>query len=120
MTVLRIVPNIDTKEPAKLRAFYTGLFGLSVVMDMGWVVTLASETGTKPQISFAEQGGADTPVPDLSIEVDNLEEVLQRAHDAGIAIEYGPVEEDWGVARFFIRDPAGRLLNILTHKQPEP
>ena len=34
---------------------------------------------------------------------------------AGIAIEYGPQNEPWGVRRFYVRDPFGRLINILTH-----
>lgn len=34
---------------------------------------------------------------------------------AGYAIEYGPVDEPWGVRRFFMRDPAGTLVNILMH-----
>jgi catechol 2,3-dioxygenase-like lactoylglutathione lyase family enzyme len=54
-------------------------------------------------------------VPDLSIEVDNLEDIYHRALAAGFAVEYGPTKEPWGVTRFFVRDPFGRLLNILTH-----
>ena len=34
---------------------------------------------------------------------------------AEIAIEYGPVEEPWGVRRFYVRDPFGKLVNILVH-----
>jgi lactoylglutathione lyase len=30
-------------------------------------------------------------------------------------VEYGPVDEPWGVRRFFVRDPAGTLVNILMH-----
>jgi catechol 2,3-dioxygenase-like lactoylglutathione lyase family enzyme len=54
-------------------------------------------------------------VPDLSIEVDNLDEMHARMLEAGIAIEYGPASEPWGVRRFYVRDPFGRLVNILTH-----
>lgn len=54
-------------------------------------------------------------MPDLSIEVDNLQDVLERMRAAGIALEYGPADEPWGVRRFFVRDPFGRLLNILAH-----
>jgi catechol 2,3-dioxygenase-like lactoylglutathione lyase family enzyme len=54
-------------------------------------------------------------VPDLSVEVDELAEVHARALAAGLAVEYGPVREPWGVTRFFIRDPFGRLVNILAH-----
>jgi len=54
-------------------------------------------------------------VPDLSVEVDDLEEALRRVRDAGIALEYGPADEPWGVRRFYVRDPFGRLVNILQH-----
>ena len=30
-------------------------------------------------------------------------------------IEYGPAREPWGVRRFYVRDPFGRLVNILAH-----
>ena len=63
----------------------------------------------------ASEGGAGTPVPALSIEVDDLEAVLARVRLAGIEIVHGPVDEAWGVRRFFIRDPGGRLLNVLQH-----
>ena len=33
----------------------------------------------------------------------------------GLPIEYGPTREPWGVTRFYVRDPFGRLVNILAH-----
>ncbi len=42
MTVKRIVANIATPSVEALRDFYADLFDLSVVMDHGWIVTLAS------------------------------------------------------------------------------
>jgi hypothetical protein len=30
-------------------------------------------------------------------------------------VEYGPADEPWGVRRFFVRDPVGKLVNILSH-----
>lgn len=67
------------------------------------------------QISFLSEGGSGTPVPDLSIEVDDLDAALERMKTAGVAIEYGPADEPWGVRRFYVRDPFGKLVNILTH-----
>ena len=52
----------------------------------------------------------------FSIEVDNLDEVHQRLLAAGLAIEYGPKREPWGVRRLYVRDPFGRLVNILAHE----
>jgi catechol 2,3-dioxygenase-like lactoylglutathione lyase family enzyme len=68
------------------------------------------------QVSFGTQGGSGTPVPDLSIEVDDLEAALARFRKAKVPIEYGPVSEAWGVRRFYVRDPFGELVNILQHE----
>jgi uncharacterized glyoxalase superfamily protein PhnB len=54
-------------------------------------------------------------VPELSIEVDDLDMALRKLTERGFAIEYGPVVEPWGVRRFFVRDPFGRLVNVLSH-----
>ncbi len=56
-------------------------------------------------------------MPDISIEVDDLDAVLRRAAAAGLSIEYGPTDEPWGVRRFYLRDPFGRLINILVHRE---
>lgn len=117
MTVKRIVANIATVEPGMAQAFYGELFGLSLVMDHGWIQTYAAEpVSGAPQVSFASEGGSGAPVPDLSIEVDDLDAVLARARAAGHAITYGPADEPWGVRRFFLRDPFGRLINVLAHR----
>ncbi|HEL4257207.1 VOC family protein [Stenotrophomonas maltophilia] len=115
MAVRRIVANIATPDPTRAAAFYGGILGMPVVMDHGWIVTYAGQHTAPAQLSFASEGGSGTPVPDLSIEVDDLDDVLQRIRSAGIDVVYGPVEEPWGVRRFFVRDPLGRLLNLLSH-----
>ena len=115
MAVKRVVANLATSQPELARAFYGDLVGLDLAMDMGWIVTLTGAAGAKAQVSFASDGGSGTQVPDLSIEVDNLDEVYARMLEAGTAIEYGPASEPWGVRRFYVRDPFGRLVNILTH-----
>jgi uncharacterized glyoxalase superfamily protein PhnB len=84
-------------------------------MDMGWIATYGSEQRMNVQISFASQGGSDTPTPDLSIEVDDLDAAFKRMAEAGVVVEYGPADEPWGVRRFYVRDPFGKLVNILSH-----
>jgi catechol 2,3-dioxygenase-like lactoylglutathione lyase family enzyme len=85
-------------------------------MDMGWIVTHGSSERMTIQVSFMTEGGSGTPVPDLSIEVDDLDAALRRVKKAKIAIEYGPTREPWGVRRFYVRDPFGKLINILAHE----
>jgi catechol 2,3-dioxygenase-like lactoylglutathione lyase family enzyme len=115
MKVERIVANIDTQDIAAARRFYQDVLGLDLLMDMGWIATYGSSAEMKVQISFMSQGGSGTPVPDLSIEVDDVDAALEAMKSAGFAIEYGPADEPWGVRRFYVRDPFGKLVNILAH-----
>lgn len=115
MAVLRVVTNIAAQQVEKAETFYADILGMHSAMNLGWIVTFASECSTTPQISIASEGGSGTAVPDLSIEVDNLDEVYDRAVAAGFVVEYGPTTETWGVRRFYVRDPFGRLVNILSH-----
>jgi lactoylglutathione lyase len=117
MTVLRIVADLPAADPAALAAFYCDLLGLDLLMDQGFVATVGSATSTRVQLSLASEGGSGTPVPAISVEVDDLAPVLERARRLNVPIDYGPVDEPWGVRRFFLRDPAGSLVNILTHIQ---
>lgn len=116
MTVKRIVLDIAADSVDDVRAFYVELFDLKTTMDMGWIATLTSGETAPVQLSIASEGGSGTPVPDASIEVDDVDEVFRRAQDLGHRIEYELTDEPWGVRRFFLRDPAGKLLNVLSHK----
>lgn len=107
--------NIATDDVAAADRFYRDILGLELLMDHGWIRTYGSTSRMAVQVSVASQGGSDTPVPDLSIEVDDLAEALRRVQDSGTPVEYGPVNEPWGVRRFHVRDPLGRLVNILQH-----
>ena len=116
MDVKRIVANVAVADPAAAKSFYQDILGLDVLMDMGWIATYGSSQSMSVQISFMTQGGSDTPVPDLSIEVDDLDAALARVKKAKLPIEYGPTREPWGVRRFFVRDPFGNLVNVLAHE----
>ncbi|MDR5859927.1 glyoxalase [Halomonas eurihalina] len=116
MKVKRIMANTATEDLDKAEAFYGGILGLERLMDHGWFRTYGSEEQMRVQVSFGAEGGSGTEVPDLSIEVDDLETALARFEEASVPIEYGPVSEPWGVRRFYVRDPFGKLVNILQHE----
>ena len=113
--VKRVVANVGAADPAAATRFYRDILGLEVVMDLGWIVTCGSDEQMTVQISFLSEGGSGAPVPDVSIEVDDIDVVLSQMTKAKIPIEYGPADEPWGVRRFFVRDPFGTLVNILSH-----
>lgn len=113
--VKRIVSNIKTHDLSLADHFYHQILGLEILMDHGWIRTFGNKEAAGVQISFAVQGGNDTQVPDLSIEVDNIEEIYEKMKMAGFEIRYDITDEDWGVRRFFVRDPFGKVVNILCH-----
>lgn len=116
MKVKRIVANINTKDITAAKSFYQDVLGLDLLMDHGWIRTYGLNDEMDIQISFASQGGSETATPDLSIEVDDVDAALEGMKRAGFPIEYGPVDELWGVRRFYVRDPFGKLINILSHE----
>ena len=115
MIIKRITTNIAADDLAEARRFYGDVLGLDVAMDLGWIITFAASAQSAPQLSIASDGGSGTAVPDISIEVDDLDQAVQRVREAGFKIQYGPVDEPWGVRRFYVRDPFGKLINILAH-----
>ena len=90
MKVRRIVANIATADVAAAKRFYQEVLGLGLLMDQGWIATYGSREKAGVQVSIMSEGGSGTPVPDLSIEVDDLDTALARMKAAGVAIEYGP------------------------------
>jgi catechol 2,3-dioxygenase-like lactoylglutathione lyase family enzyme len=116
MKVLRIVANLESADVSAAHVLYHQVLGLELIMDHGWLRTYGSSAKQTVQVSVAAEGGSGTAIPDLSIEVDDLDEALERVRGARIPIEYGPVSEPWGVRRFFVRDPLGKLVNILRHE----
>lgn len=115
MTVKRITTNIVSPDPTALSKFYASVFDLDIVMNHGWIVTLAG-AGTAPlHLSIASEGGSGAPVPALSIEVADLDAVYTRCISNNHPIEYPVTTEPWGVKRFFVRDPAGTLVNVMMH-----
>ncbi|MEQ8333865.1 VOC family protein [Nisaea sp.] len=115
MTVKRIVANLEVPDVAATARFYRELFDLELKMDLGWIATLGSEEHMSVQFSLMREGGSGAPVPDISVEVDDLDGMLEKVRAADYEIEYGPADEPWGVRRFYLRDPEGRLVNVLTH-----
>jgi uncharacterized glyoxalase superfamily protein PhnB len=53
--------------------------------------------------------------PYISIEGDAVDAVHDRAVVAGAEIIYPLTDEDWGLRRFFVRDPNGTVINVTQH-----
>ncbi|TDE34609.1 VOC family protein [Actinomadura sp. 6K520] len=115
MTVRRIVPNVQSEVMPESREFYE-LLGFEEVMNMGWVVTLASPSNPTAQISFFTRDETAPVTADMSVEVDDVEAAYAAMRDSGAEIVHPLQDEEWGVRRFFVRDPNGRVVNVLGHR----
>lgn len=115
MPAKRIVPNIESETPQKSIEFYEGFLGLKVAMDLGWIITFISESNPTSQVSVIGNKDSDAPHPDVSIEVEDVDQVFARAKEQKIEVVYPISDEPWGVRRFFVKDPSGKIINILSH-----
>ncbi|MER7808307.1 VOC family protein [Streptomyces sp900116325] len=115
MAVRRVVPNIRSEAVPESRAFY-GLLGLEEVMNHGWIMTLASPSAPTAQLSFVTEDRTAPVVPDMSVEVDDVDAAYAVVRDSGAEILHPLQDEEWGVRRFFVRDPNGRVVNVLGHR----
>ncbi|OWA06948.1 glyoxalase [Streptomyces sp. CS227] len=125
MHVRRVVPNLRTEDPEACGAFYARL-GLTPAMDMGWITTLTgtgtgtgtgTDSGTAPaQLSLMTEDLTGPVVPDLSIEVDDVDAAYEELRAGGAELLFPVRDEEWGVRRFFVRDPDGRVVNVLGHR----
>ena len=79
MKVKRIVSNVAASDVEKASAFYHDLLGLELLMDLGWIRTYGSGSRMTIQVSVASEGESGTIVPDMSIEVDDIDEALAKS-----------------------------------------
>jgi predicted enzyme related to lactoylglutathione lyase len=115
MTIRRVKPDLHADEPGACRDFYADVLGLEVAMDMGWIVTYAAPDNPKAQISVMSEDATAPVRPDVSIEVDDVDAAYAAAQRTGYELVHPLTDEPWGVRRFFVRDPTGTVLNILSH-----
>lgn len=113
MGVTRIVANLKAQDPIALAKFYNEVFQLDVPFDMGWIAFLSKDTTQKIELHTASEGGSGRELPVISIGVEDLDSTEAAVRAAGAEVVYGPTKEDWGLRRFFFRDPAGNLVNVV-------
>lgn len=115
MSVKRIVPDIRSKHLDASRQFYVDVLGLEVAMDMGFIVTLVSPSNRTAQVTLMRDDDSSTILPQISIEVADVDDVHSRAVSQGLNIVYPLTNEPWGVRRFFVTDPNGTVINVMCH-----
>jgi predicted enzyme related to lactoylglutathione lyase len=115
MSVKRIVPDINSKHLDASRQFYVEVLGLEVAMDMGFIVTLVSPSNPTAQVTLMRDDDSSSIVPQISVEVADVDDVHSRAVSRGLHVVYPLTNEPWGVRRFFVTDPNGTVINVMSH-----
>ena len=116
MRIRRAVPNIRSTRLGESRDFYVSLLGFQVVMDMDGIITLASPDNPTAQVSIVRHDTESRVFPDLTVEVGDVDAVHATAVERGVEIVYPLTDEPWGVRRFFVADPNGRIVNVMSHR----
>jgi predicted enzyme related to lactoylglutathione lyase len=115
MSVRRVAPDFQVQDLPASRQFYAEVLGLEVAMDHGWIVTFAAPGNAAAQINVMREDASASVQPDASIEVDDVDAAHASAQRLGYEIVHPLTNEPWGVRRFFVREPNGKVLNILSH-----
>jgi predicted enzyme related to lactoylglutathione lyase len=118
MSVKRIVPDIKSKHLDASRQFYVEVLGLEVAMDMGFIVTLVSPSNPTAQVSLMRDDDSSSILPQISVEVADVDDVHSRVVSRGLHVVYPLTNEPWGVRRFFVTDPNGTVINVMSHIGP--
>ena len=116
MRANRIMAKLRVTAIEAATSFYTDFLGLSIEeFNMGWVARYTSpHTGVNIQLVTHDATAAEDAV--ISVHTDDVEAAYEEAQRLGYEIVLPLTTEPWGVRRFFVRAPAGNVLNIVIHR----
>jgi catechol 2,3-dioxygenase-like lactoylglutathione lyase family enzyme len=95
--VKRIKPNTLSERPEDSRAFYKNVIGLDGGDGLDWILFFGTDQ-REVQLSVMKLDIKAHIHPDVSIEVDDVDDVYERAQAAGAEIVYPITDEEWDYA----------------------
>jgi lactoylglutathione lyase len=120
--------TLFTEDLPASRAFYAEVFRLSKVFedDVSVAFSLGGTILNVLAVSEASELINPTPVAgpeagarlQLTIEVDNVDAVVDELADRGVALLNGPIDRPWGVRTAAFADPSGHVWE-LAHELPK-
>jgi predicted enzyme related to lactoylglutathione lyase len=116
MRVTGITANLPVADITAASEFYREYLGLSEeAMNLGWVARYASADGrASVQLVTADASAPQDSV--ISVHVGSgVDQAYAEARRRGYEIVHPLTDEPWGVRRFFVRDPDGNVVNIVSH-----
>jgi catechol 2,3-dioxygenase-like lactoylglutathione lyase family enzyme len=129
MAITSIFPDICTDDLAASRDFYVALLELEVAWESDWYVLLVVEGAPQIQLAFVAREHDSVPAAGrrhpsgvlITIDVDDVDAVHDRAHANGVHIEQSLRNESFGQRHFIATDPNGLLVDVVqTLFVPDP
>jgi catechol 2,3-dioxygenase-like lactoylglutathione lyase family enzyme len=115
MPVRRIIPYHQSRDFDATRAFYARVLKLEEGDFGGGYIGFGEG---RAQVLFAPPD-VQPAMPDMGIDMGSraaVDAAHAEAVEGGHEVIYGPVDEPWGVRRFFVRDPNGVVISVLAHE----
>ena len=115
--VTGVTANLPVADIDAARNFYSDYLGLNVEnLNLGWVARFQTpDGGACVQVVTRDATSPQDSV--LSVHVGHdVEEAYAEAQRRGYEIVHPLTTEPWGIRRFFVRDPDGNIINIVSHR----
>ena len=116
-----LYPVICVESVANCQRFYTNLFDFNTVFELDWYVQLQSPTDENLQLAFVQRGHDSVPKSFqqqprgviVTIEVDDVDTLYEKALTLQLEIPLALRDEDWGQRHFMTVDPEGLLADVV-------
>lgn len=121
-----LFPGICSTDLPASKKFYESLLGLTTVFELDWYIQMQSPTDENLQIAFVAQDHESVPPGYgiksqgiiVTVEMDDVDAVYQRAQSSKIPIVQELKDEQWGQRHFIARDPNGLLVDLVQMIEP--
>jgi len=117
MRVTGITANLPVADIEAVRGFYTDYLGLCAEdLGLAWIERYrAPERRAAVQLVTRDATSPHDSV--LSVHVGaHVDEAYAEAQRRGYEIVHPLTDEPWGVRLFFVRDPSGNVVNVVSHR----
>jgi catechol 2,3-dioxygenase-like lactoylglutathione lyase family enzyme len=109
---------MEVADLERARWFWTEAIGLELLEDRGPYIRVGGGSGFAIGIEQAAQSHVSPQGPEITVRVDDVNEVAKRLRALGVEIIEGPADQPWGARHAWLCDPDGRRMSIYSSARP--